>query len=320
MKRLKRAAMVIVCLVTLFLIYVQLTYKREFDAPVTGIRASTDSAVIARGAYLVNGQAHCYACHTPDSIRERGFREPLIGGHAFKTPFGSLFTPNLTSDSATGIGKRTDEELAQALRYNVNHNKNAIVGIMPFNGMSDEDLTSVISYLRTIPPVRNEVPDHDLNMLGKMLMRFLIEPVIPEVSTLKPDTTSDYGRYLAYSVANCNGCHTNRGAAGEFVGDPFGGGYQFAEKSGTFYSPNLTPNDTAGRIAKWNYEVFERRFRTGRLLEGSPMPWENFQEMSDNDLKAIYKFLRTLKPSDNVVATVFVPAQAETSVHANASK
>jgi mono/diheme cytochrome c family protein len=307
MKLFKRIAMMIVCLITLFLIYVQFTYQREFDAPVTGIKSSLDSAVLARGAYLVAGQTHCYACHTPDSLQERGLREPLSGGHAFETPFGNIYTPNITPDSATGIGAWTDEELAQALRYNVNHNRRAMVGVMPFNSMSDDDLTAVISYLRTMKPVRREVPAHDINMLGKILMRFVIEPVQPEVSALKPDTTAAYGQYLAYSVANCNGCHTRRSETGGFEGDPFAGGNSWKEKDGTYYSPNLTPNDTVGRIAKWDYEVFMRRFRAGRLLKGSPMPWDNYQHISENDLKAIYNFLQTLQPSSHAVPAVYEP-------------
>ena len=308
MKRVKRAAMVIVCLVSLFLIYVQLTYQRKFEVPVTGIRSSTDSSIIARGSYIVNGQAHCYDCHTPDSLKSQGLRGPLIGGYAFKTPFGSIFTANVTPDSATGIGSVSDEQLAQALRYNVNHKGHAMAGIMPFNAMSDEDLTAVISYLRTMKPVRHKVPDHDLNMLGKMLMRFVIKPMESPVSELKPDTSAAYGQYLAYSVANCNGCHTRRSPTGGFEGDPFAGGSEWEVDGGTFIAPNLTPNDTTGRIAKWDYATFERRFRAGRLVEKSPMPWENFQTMSDNDLKAVYNFLRTLKPSDHQVPTTYASA------------
>jgi len=322
MKRFKRAAMLIVCLVSLFAIYVQLTYKREFDTPVTHIRASTDSAVVARGAYIVTGQAHCYACHMPDSLKDRGLREPLIGGYTFKTPFGNIFTPNITPDIATGIGALSDEDLARSLRYNVDHNRHALVGIMPFNAMSDDDLTSVISYLRTMKPVRNEVPDHDINMLGKILMRFVIKPVLTEVSELKPDSSAAYGQYLAYTVANCNGCHTRRAAAGGYEGDPFAGGNEWETKSGKFSSPNLTPNDTAGRIAKWDYTAFERRFRAGRLMDDSPMPWENYQHISENDLKAIYNFLRTLQPSDHEVANTFEPSvpTAASSVEKHAGR
>ncbi|MEJ1242444.1 c-type cytochrome [Chryseolinea sp. T2] len=315
MRLLKRAAMIIVCLLSLFAIYIQLTFKRKFDVPVTGIKASTDSAIVARGKYIVNGQAHCYHCHMPDSMKKLGPREPLIGGYAFKTPFGDIYTPNITSDNATGVGAWTDEELAQALRYNVDHNKNALVGIMPFNSMSDEDLTAVVSYMRTMKPVRNAVPEHDINILGKALMRFVIGPVEAEVSHLKPDSSAAYGKYLAYTVANCNGCHTRRGAAGGYEGDPFGGGNEWKTENGTFISPNITPNDTVGRIAKWNYEVFERRFRAGKLMEETPMPWENFQEMSESDLKAIYNFLQSLEPSNHVVQTTFKPAPSTEPAH-----
>ena len=111
---------ILVSLVCLFLLYVQLTYRQTFEANPTGIKSSSDSSIIARGKYLVQGAAHCYTCHMPDSIRKKGNKEYMMGGNPLKTPFATFYTPNITSDKETGIGNFSDEQLARAIRYNVN--------------------------------------------------------------------------------------------------------------------------------------------------------------------------------------------------------
>lgn len=294
---------IIVSLICAFLIYVQLTFKQTFEAGPTGIRSSKDSSTIARGKYLVLGAAHCYTCHMPDSVLKKGNIEQMMGGNPLKTPFATFYTPNITSDKETGIGNFTDEQLASAIRYNISHNNRAMVGFMTYNGMNDNDISAIISYLRSTTPVRNVVPNHDLNMLGKILMRFLVKPVAPTVQNIEPDTTAEYGKYLAYNVTNCNGCHTKRGSTGEFIGEPFAGGYSWELADAKYTAANLTPDDSTGRIAKWSQEVFMQRFRGGRVLENSPMPWDAYQILSDNDLKALYNFLNQLPPVHNELAT-----------------
>jgi mono/diheme cytochrome c family protein len=306
---------IIVSLIAVFLLYVQLTFKKDFQPPVTGIKSSTDSSVIARGKYLALGSAHCYTCHMPDSMQKRGYKE-MIGGNPLKTPFATFYTPNITSDKETGIGNFTDEQLARAIRYNVNHNNKAMVGFMTYNGMSDDDIAAIISYLRSSRPIRNRVPEHDYNMLGKILMRFMVKPVSPTVENLKPDTSAAYGKYLAYNVMNCNGCHTQRGSTGKFIGEPFAGGHSWDLEDGKYTTANLTPDDSTGRISKWSPEVFIQRFRAGRVLPNSPMPWDAYKIISDNDLKAIYEFLKQLPPVHKEVTT-YIPKKDVAEVQAN---
>jgi mono/diheme cytochrome c family protein len=304
---------IIVALFCLFLLYVQFTYRQTFEPQPTGIKSTRDSSTIARGKYLVLGAAHCYTCHMPDSALKDGNREQMIGGKEWKTPFGTFNTPNITSDKETGIGSFTDEALAQAIRYNVNHDKRAMVGFMTYNGMSDDDIGAIISYLRSTTPIHHAVPDHDYNIVGKILMRFLIKPVTEHVENIAPDTTAAYGKYLAYNVTNCNGCHTKRGSTGSFVGEPFAGGYSWDLQDATYTAANLTPDDSTGRIFTWSQEVFIQRFRAGRVLENSPMPWEAYQTLSDNDLKALYHFLTQLPAVHNEVNT-YVPKGNDNSV------
>ena len=305
-KRTLRVALTVTALVGTFLIYVQLTYQQKFHPAPTGIRASTDPAVIARGRYLVTGPGHCESCHAPDGTErlQTGSVKGMIGGLEIKLPFGTVYTPNLTPDRATGIGSYSDEMLASAFRHSLKHDGTALVPFMANNTMSDADIAAVISYLRSIQPVPNMVPENDINMLGKIMKRFALKPYQtsePAPRSVQADTTADYGKYLALSVGNCAGCHTNRGKTGEFIGSQFAGGYQMPGKTGTFGTPNLTPDPETGAIAHWSVSDFIKRFRQGAVFPDSPMPWKSFGAMTDNDLKALYYFLQSLEPVKNTV-------------------
>src|SRR5687768_13273334 len=165
-----------------------------YEAAYPVIKASTDSAVIARGKHLVFDVAHCAACHSKanaDSLLKLGLDVPLSGGFAFELPLGNIYTKNITPDTLTGIGRYTDGEIARVLRYGVHPTGKAVFDFMPFHNMSDEDLRAVISYLRAQKPVRNQVPDHQLNVMGNIVKAFMVKPVGPdgEVPTaVKPDT------------------------------------------------------------------------------------------------------------------------------------
>ncbi|MBC7866433.1 MAG: cytochrome C, partial [Gloeobacteraceae cyanobacterium ES-bin-316] len=105
---------------------------------------------------------------------------------------------------------------------------------------------------------------------------------------------------LAASVANCRGCHTNRDlTTGKFIGQDYAGGLKFETEtdSGTYSitTPNLTPHKT-GSISGWTQNQFIARFRLGKSIKQSHMPWGPYSKMSDLELKAIYKFLQTVKP------------------------
>jgi mono/diheme cytochrome c family protein len=275
-----------------------------YDAPYPAIKASADTAVIARGRHLVLGPGHCADCHSPirnvDSVLKLGQDPALSGGMPFKLPFGTFYTRNLTPDVETGIGAMTDGEIARVLRYSVKKNGEAVLPFMPFQNLSDEDLTAIISYLRSTQPVRNAVPDHDYNVVGKMIKAFLIKPQPPTErikEVVAPDTTEVYGRHLVMAVANCNECHTKRDGIGNYVGEPLAGGTVFEEKGKpALVSPNLTPDPTSGRIYGWSQEAFINRFRMGKVIKHSHMPWESYGRMTDNELKAIYRYLRSLKP------------------------
>ncbi|MGZ3998731.1 MAG: cytochrome c [Flavisolibacter sp.] len=277
-----------------------------YTAPYPEIKASTDTAIIAKGRHIVLGPAHCVDCHSTikniDSVLKLGQEPALSGGLKFDLPFGTFYTRNLTPDKETGIGNYTDREIARVLRYSVKRNGESVLPFMPFQNMSDDDLTAVVSYLRSLKPVKNKVPDHDYNVMGRLIKAFLIKPLKPTqplVASMKPDTSAAYGKHLVMAVANCNECHTKRNAIGDFVGKPMAGGNEFKEEGKpTLVSPNLTPHPS-GRIYAWSQETFIQRFRMGKLIPYSHMPWESFGRMTDDELKAIYNYLRTLEPVDS---------------------
>lgn len=275
----------------------------KYEAPYPGIKASTDTAIIAKGRHLVLNTAHCVGCHSAANVDSIDFNKtdlPLSGGRMFDIGIGKVYSKNITPDMETGIGRYTDAEIARALYYGVRPDGTVVFDFMPFHNISMEDMTAIISYLRVQKPVKNKVPANTLDIIGNLVKAFMVKPVGPtgEIPlAIKKDTSAAYGRYLAMSVAECNGCHTERNLAGEFTGEPFGGGAPMDENNGfpALTPPNLTP-DPSGRIYGWSQEMFINRFRQGKLIPYSPMHWSSFKHMTDDELKAIYNYLKTLKP------------------------
>lgn len=310
----KWTGILVLSAIIVLLIVVQFLHKRTFDAPYPDITASSDSATIARGKYLVYGAAHCADCHSPQGTEaevDAGNVVPLSGGRVFSIPPGELYTPNLTPDP-TGIGNLKDQEIARALRYGVSSKGTALFDFMPFHNTSDEDLRAIISYLRSTEPVKNIVPENNYSLLGKVLKSFVIGPVGPSqeiTRDMKPDSSIEYGKYLAVSVANCRGCHTDRDLkTGAFVGKEYAGGFEVesqVDKNYLFYSPNITPHPSTGKMFGWTEEQFIARFRKGKVHPESPMPWGPFSRLDEMELKAIYRFLQTIEPVDKTIAMTF---------------
>lgn len=310
-KILRWTGIIVASIIVLLVVVVAFRQNLTYEAPYPSIAATADSAMIARGKYLAYGPAHCANCHGKpgsDSLINKGIEVPLAGGNTFDLPVGKIYVRNITPDPETGIGNLTDAEIARELRYGVRPNGTAVLPFMPFHNVSDEDLTAIISFLRSQKPVRNKVPEHTVSVLGKVVKAFLLKPTGPSgpvPKAIKRDTSVEYGKYLANSVANCAGCHTNRDMmTGAPVGELFAGGMEMESsvepEKYYFITPNLTP-DSTGRLFGWTEEMFIKRFRMGRLVPGTHMPWGPFSRMSEGELKAIYKYLNTLKPVKNSI-------------------
>ena len=277
-----------------------------FDAPYPDVTASSDSSGIERGRYIVRDLASCATCHGDPAQRAAlatGADVPLSGGFVFDIPPGQFFSRNLTSDGETGLGNVPDSAIARAL--------------LPFRemqGLSDDDLVAVVAYLRSQPPVRNPVPSHHFTLLGKVLRAtVLAQPVGPATTPLAraPRGASlETGRYLVESVALCGACHTERSQmTGAFTGPRFGGTRGLTESDDPGHSwspPNITSDPETGRLGAMTEDQFVARFRQGRVLPGSPMPWPGFARLAEEDLRAISRYLKSVPPVKNDVGPSMV--------------
>lgn len=303
MKKLKKIAKVLVIGLLILIVVLGTTIgmrqNLQFEAPYPDIHASTDSNIINRGKHIVYSQAHCAVCHSPqnvDSLLAAGIEPTLNGGKLMDIGIARIYTPNITSDTQYGIGKRTDAEIARVIRYGVHANGTAVLNFMGFQDMSNDDLTAVVSYLRTSKPVATPNTPHEFGLLGKAIKAFMVTPVGPRLpikGSVTPDTTTAYGEYLVTSTANCIACHTQRNLAGDLSGPLMAGGNDIDG----FITPNLTPHPDS-RIYGWTQEQFIDRFRQEKRIKESPMPWNNFKLMTDLELKAIYRYLKTVPAAD----------------------
>ncbi len=288
-------------------VFVASRQNLRFDPPYPGVTASTDSAVIARGRYLVRDIVNCAQCHgdtTQRAALAEGADVPLSGGNTWVIPPGTFHARNITPENETGIGRFPDGAIARALRLGVGSDGRALLPFMELQGLSDEDLVAVVSYLRTQPPVHNVVPAHQYNLLGAVVKAtVLANPVGPSGTPLKTSPhgpTIENGRYLVESVGLCWACHTQRSEqTGELIGPRFGGNTTFKETGdpGHIWSPpNITSDPATGRLGKMTADEFVDRFRGGRLIPGSPMPWQGLQRMNEDDLRAMYLYLKSVPP------------------------
>lgn len=288
--------------------WVLASWDKDYSSiPRPGIVASRDPAVIARGEYVFHALAHCSACHTePGLRRQRGDRHPVSGGRVFPAgPFGRFIARNLTADKETGLGAQSDGDVARAIRNGVDHQGRFIpLMILALGPMSDDDLTAVVSYVRTQAPVRRDEEAEQWGFLAKVLAA---TKLVPRTSAPpKPVPPSDQpsverGAYLANGPAGCYTCHSRFDPFNGFamVGTAFAGGDVEPDESdptSEFEAPNLTPDPKSGRIAAWDEETFVTRFRGGRAFTGSHMPWENYAEMTDTDLRSLFRYLKSLPP------------------------
>ena len=257
---------------------------------------------LARGRYLVNGIAQCFACHGPFESNAPGW-PPVRGKEGsglenFSSETPGVVAANLTPDRETGIGNWTDDMLARAIREGVGHDGRLLhPTVMPYEfyrSMSDQDLASVIVYLRSIPPIRNALP---ASRASHSIVAPYAIPIYAPVPTPDLSTPAKRGAYLV-QLGACQWCHTLRDANRKpLPGLEFAGGDLIMEPDYQVTSANLTP-DPSG-ISYYDEAVFLNLMRTGKVStrEIRPiMPWWFFGQMDDDDLRAIFAYLRTIKP------------------------
>jgi mono/diheme cytochrome c family protein len=258
-----------------------------------------------RGRYLTEGVLQCFLCHSDRDWTKPG-APPQPGrkgaGHVWEDrPW--LVSPNITPDPETGAGRWTDDMFARAIREGIGHDGRVLHPQMwyaSFRSLSDEDLASVVVYLRTLDPVRNALPVTNLPA-GRPP---LVAPPPLDAPVPAPDLSTPVrrGAYLV-RIADCIGCHTAWEAP--LVPGYFGGGNRI-EMFGrpAVFSANLT-SAPSGIGAFYDAVLFREVLRTGGMKGRAlnpVMPWTVFGRMSDDDLDAIFAFLRSRHPVDHNVS------------------
>jgi mono/diheme cytochrome c family protein len=276
------------------------------------LKAEPTADDIARGkALTVAGD--CASCHTADPAK------PFAGGKRIDTPFGGIYSPNLTSDRDTGIGGWSEGDFYGALRFGVAPNGSRYYPAFPypnFTKLTRQDISAIRAYLATLTPVKNTPPPPELRwpFNYRAVMRgwnwLFFKPGI-----LQPDQqkSADWnrGRYLVEGVAHCGACHTPKNIFGaDKRGQAYGGGLVQG-----MFAPRLDSAERSG-LKSWSSEdiaEYLQSGRNGRSHAGEPMSEvvvNSTSKMSDADIRAIAVYLKDL-PAGAPEPTVTPPAPAQ---------
>ena len=294
--------------------------KGKKSEPQASNKEDSLKKVIARGDYLANHVTPCMDCHSKRDFSK--YSGPIVpgtegmGGQVFDQKLaglpGTIYARNITPDNETGIGTWTDDEILRAVTQGISKNGDTLFPIMPyarFNHISKEDLLSIIAYIRTLKPIKNKVPPRQLMI--PISMAYPGPALQPSVDGNMRPPESDpvkYGEYLV-NAAICADCHTPE-IKGQFdFSRVFGGGFTLDAGSFKVNTANITPDSATG-IGAWNEERFLNKFTQYREeknynfdpgKQNTYMPLSCYAGMTDNDLKAIHAYLKTVKPVNNLV-------------------
>jgi cytochrome c553 len=252
------------------------------------VRALAFDRAVERGSHLVSARYVCVECHGQN----------LGGGTMVDVPMlFQLFGPNLTGGPGSRVGTFTPADWDRIVRHGVfPDGKPAAMPAGDFERMSDQELSDIIAYIRSLPPVDNQAPPRRLGPMGKLLMATgqlqlsadeIDDHDAPHVA-MPPaaDTTLEFGAHLA---GVCTGCHSASLAGGPIVGgDPS-------------WPPaaNLTPTG----LGSWTYEQFVTALREARRPDGTTLlpPMDGVapyaQRMTDVELRALWMYLQSLPPT-----------------------
>jgi mono/diheme cytochrome c family protein len=279
-----------------------------YDGHPTGAPADfRETDPIARGRYLAEA-ADCQACHTDEN------GTPFAGGRAFKTSFGTLYSPNITADAQTGIGQWTDADFLKAVHQGVGRDGKRLYPAFPYAAytyLTDEDVLAIKAYLFTLAPVRNSAPANALAFPfnQRWLMSFwglLFNPdkrfePLPEQSV-----EWNRGAYLVEGLAHCGDCHTPRNLmqaldnTRKFSGALINGWRAY----------NVTADKAAG-VGRWSDAELEQYLASGHAVgrgtASGPMAEAveySFRNLTANDIHAMVAYLRSVP----AIATQDLPA------------
>lgn len=261
--------------------------NKQHDVSVEAVAIPSDGVSVARGRHLAKAVTLCAGCHGDHLEGKVLFDEP---------PVATVYSPNLTAGKG-GAGRRlTDADFVRAIRHGINADGRGmmIMHADHYQNLCEADLGAIISYVKSVPPVDNELPPIRTTLLGRILVGLgvfdsdamplipaeLIDHEAPFPQTPAPGVTAEYGHYLV-SIAMCAMCH----------GSDMKGGPPVEE--GAPPGPNIT---IYGDPETWSDEQFINTLRTGvtpygRQLNPEYMPWKHYGQMTDDELTAIRLYL-----------------------------
>lgn len=259
-------------------------------------RATADDSLIDKGRYLATA-GDCVACHTAPGGK------PFAGGLGMNTPFGVIYTPNLTPDKATGIGSWTDEQFYDALHNGKGHRGEYLYPVFPFpwyTKVAKEDVTAIRAYLGSLPAV--DAPRKPLAFMFPFNIRTALltwRTAFFKAETFKPDPAKseqvNRGAYLVEGLGHCGECHNRHNVLGA---SNWSGKLKGGEIDG-WYAPNITSEGKQG-VGNWSEDEIVAFLRDGtapgRGIVLGPMKQtieDSLHYLTDADLHAIAAYLKS---------------------------
>lgn len=293
-----------------FLGFAYFSYSYPKINPPSDIKIELTKERLERGKYLFNNVAICADCHSTRDVTK--FTMPIIpgteGGGGMKISEeenlpGTVYVSNITP---AALSAHSDGEIIRAITEGIGLDERTLFPMMPYltyNTMDREDLYSIVAYMRTLKPIKNDVPKTTIDFPVNLIIKTMPATYSPEK---KPDPKDvlKYGAYLT-KIASCGACHTPRGEEAQFSG-----GMEFNLPQAILRTANITPHKEFG-IGSWDKQTFINRFKyyasdsafvpVDKDGFNTAMPWSQYAGMSEEDLGAIYEYLRTIPPSDKQV-------------------
>ena len=259
--------------------------NKTYDFPPSNITIPTDTASIEFGRH--RAESLCEGCHGKDLS---GIDNWFNAG-----PLGVIDSANLTTGEG-GFGREaaSDEDYVKAIRHGIDPEGKPIFmpAVYSTSYLSDKDLGSIIAYVKSVPPVDHTLNGQRFTPLAKIMFVLGVLPPMPVevvshetyVASQTVGVNAEYGKYMV-DTNDCRLCH----------GQTMNGG-PFPDPTRTKISPNLTPG---GEVAFWTEEEFINTIRTGvtpsgHELDSDFMPWKEYRNFYDDELKAIYMYLQSL--------------------------
>jgi mono/diheme cytochrome c family protein len=273
-----------------------------YEVKAPDLKITPDSAMVAEGKRLAT--MVCNQCHlSSNGLLEGQLMEDL------PAEFGKVWSANITRDVKYGTGRYTDGELAYLIRTGIKRDGNYAPPWMPkFPHLSDYDLHSVISYLRSdapeLAPVAKAQPTSQPSFMAKALCYVAFKPLPYPTGPVSAPPASDkvaFGKYIATSKVECYSCHspsfqTQNIMEPEKTPGYFSGGNPMPNKEGVIvHTRNLTPDKTTG-IGNWTEEQFIKAVRFGQR-DGKPAlryPMVPYAAMTDEEASAVWAYLQTI--------------------------